>query len=370
MRRLAGFILGVCLAPLVLAEGKDNLWEITMRMEMPGMPAEMKGMMIPGMGSPQKQTVCLAEGKKYESEKQKECKVLDQSQSGRITRMTIQCKDGTMKMEREEISKVHWRAKMVMTGSRRGSEGEMTMFEEAKRIGSCNADQEGNMSRESQKLLGDAKVQADSSAAMMGQECEKAAADWPSSPQYFAGYDQQSKLRKDAIAKAKGNKDTLKITNSMYPDIPGCAKAKASYCAKSKAALTEMGSRNGYAAVMKRAKASSVSVALSYCGSDAAPITARHCKSAVSAADYAFVGDYCPDERNALAKEHCAGRAYTAVEPKYRAICTGSGNGDDGGRAYTAAKSGTIAGSVDSAQAAGAAAVEQGMKKLKGLFGF
>jgi len=123
MKRLAGFVLGACLAPLVLAEGKDGLWEISMRMEMPGMPPEMMGMKIPGMGSPQKQTVCLAEGKKYESEKQKDCKVLDHSQSGRFTRMTAQCKDGTMKMEREEISKNHWRAKIEMTSSRRGSEG-------------------------------------------------------------------------------------------------------------------------------------------------------------------------------------------------------------------------------------------------------
>lgn len=353
MKRLLGLVVGVCLVPLAAAEGKDNLWEITARMEMPDMPPEMKGMKIPGFGSPQKQTVCLAEGKKYESDKQKDCKVLDQKQSGRITRMTIQCKEGTMKMEREEISKDHWKLKMDMVSE----SGNMTMFEEAKRVGSCNAEQEGNMSRETQKVLGDAKVQTDANAAALGKECQKAAADWPASAQAFATYEQMASARKDALAKAKGNKDALKMTNAMYPDVPACAKAKTDYCGKSKAALREAGTRQGYAAVMGRGKPAEVKAALTYCGGDLAPLSARHCKAAVGDADYTFVAAHCPAERKELALQHCAGRAYTAVEPKYRALC-GGGSGGDGESA--------AAGAIDK----GSAAVEQGVKKLKGLFGF
>lgn len=348
MKRLLGLVVGVCLAPLAAAEGKDKLWEITARMEMPDMPPEMKGMKIPGFGSPQKHTVCLAEGKKYESDKQKDCKVLDQKQSGRITRMTIQCKEGTMKMEREELSKDHWKLKMDMVSD----SGNMTMFEEAKKVGTCNAEQEGNMSRETQKVLGDAKVQADANAAALSRECQKAAADWPAASAFVA-YDQMAAARKDALAKAKGNKDALKMANSMYPDLPACAKAKTDYCGKSKAALREAATRPGYAAVMGRGKPDEVKAALAYCGGELAPLSARHCKAAVGDADYPFVAAHCPAERKELALQHCAGRAYTAVEPKYRALCGGGGD--------------SIAqGAIDQ----GSAAVEQGVKKLKGLFGF
>ena len=375
MKRLTGFILGACLAPLVLAEGTDSLWELTTRMEMPGMPPEMKGMKIPGMGSAQTQTMCLAENKKYESEKQKDCKVLDQSQSGRLTKLTVQCKDGTMKIEREDISKDHWRSKMEMTSSRRGSEGEMTMFQEARRIGPCDNNKEGNMSRETQKVLGDVKEQAAANAAMMGTECERAANDWPASAQPFAAYEQQAKARKDAIAKAKGRKDSLRMVDVMTPEIPGCAKAKADYCAKSKVAFAELSSRAGYAAVMKRGKSSgALSAAFTACGSGSlAPITARHCKAAVGDADYAFIGTYCPAERKELAVQYCSGRSYTAIEPKYRALCgSGSGGDDYGptGAAQEAEKGDTAAGKERSGKDVAADVVEGGVKKLKGLFGF
>ena len=360
MKRLLGFVLGVCLVPMVSAQGKDSLWEITTRMEMADMPPEMKGMKIPGVGSPQKQTVCLAEGKKYESEQQKDCTVIDQKQTGKITRITVQCKDGTMKLEREEVNKDHWRLKMEMT-----ADGEkMSMFEEARRVGSCNNEKEGNMSRETQQLLGDVKGQADVNAAQIGKECQKAAAEWPSSPHSFSTYDQTIKARKEALANAKGNKDALRIVDSTQPDVPGCAKARLDYCAKSKSAFGEAGSRKGYVAAMKRGKPVVVGAALSYCGFDLTPVSARHCKTALADADYGFIASFCPAERKVLAKEHCAGRAYTAVEPKFRAIC-GGGSGDDG----ESSGSGT-ADPVQNAKDMGAEAVEQGVKKLKGLFGF
>jgi len=364
MHHLGIFIVGALLASGAMAQGKDSLWEISTKMEMPDMPPEMKGMKIPGFGSAQKQTVCLAEGKKYESEQQKDCKVTDQKTSGKITRMTVQCKDGNAKIEHEQISKDHWRSKMEMTSTRKGQDGSMTMTTEGKRIGACDNEKEGNMSRETQQVLGEAAVAAAGSAAEIGKMCEKAVADWPSSAGAFANYDAIVKQRKDALANAKGNKDALKMVNSTMPEPPGCAKAKVDYCAKSKAAAGEIGSRKGYAAVMKRSKPAAVGEAMRYCGNgDVALVTARHCKAAVADADYVFIADFCPAERKTLAQQHCAGRAYTAVEPKYRALC--GGGGDGGGRSYTAEKA-----AGGSTADVGAAAVEEGVKKLKGLFGF
>ena len=354
MRQLIVLVLAGCLTPLAAAQGKDKLWEITSRMEMADMPPEMRGMKIPGFGGSQKQTVCLAEGKQYESEQQKDCTITDQKQSGKITRMTIRCKEGTMKLEREEISKDHWRMKMDMT-----TDGEkMSMFEEAKRIGSCDAAQEGNISRESQQVLDEVKVQRDANAAQIGKECQEAASRWPSSSHAFSTYDELAKSRRKGVSDARGNKDALRMVDSTFPDIPGCAKARADYCAKSKSAFGNASSRKSYATILKQEKPAAVTQALSFCGHDLAPVTARHCKAALSDADYEFIGAYCPAERKVLAREHCAGRSYTAIEPKYRAICGGGdGSGDGGGEGGSVADK-------------GAEAVEQGVKKLKGLFGF
>lgn len=367
---LAILLPGFLATPFAAAQGKDSLWEITTQMEMPNMPPEMKGMKIPGFGSGQKQTVCLAEGEKYEPEEQKDCKVVDQRQSGKITRMTIQCKDGNAKIEHEQISKDHWRSKMEVSSTRKGDEDRMTMVTEGKRIGPCDNAKEGNMSRETQQMLGDASLMAAANAAEIGRQCEKAVGDWPAGSVAFTAYDSIAKQRKDALANAKGNKDAIRILDSTMPEPPGCAKAKAQYCAISKSAATEIGSRTGYVNVMKRGQADLVTESLSYCGQGAlAPITARHCKSAVAEADYGFVSGFCPQERQALAKQHCAGRAYTAVEAKYRALC-GAGSGVAGGRSYTAEKSGGVPTPVDSAKDAGAAAVKDGVRKLRGLLGF
>lgn len=378
MNRLTAYLLGIFLVPLAsqaLAEGKDTLWEISFRMEMADMPPEMKGMKLPGFGGVQKQTICLAEGKKYESEKQKDCKLIDQSQSGRMSRMTIQCKDGTMKIEREEVNKDYWRAKMEMTSSRMG-DGAMTMFEEGKRLGKCDAEKEGNMSRETQQMLGDMKGQTDALAADLARQCQKVV--WPAPADPFAGYEQIAKARKDALAKAKGNKEALRIVDSTQPDVPACAKARADYCAKSKSTLGEMGSRKAYSEVLQRGGRGEVAAAMNYCGVALAPLTAKYCKAAVSEADYRFVAGYCPAERKLLAKQHCAGRSYTAIEPKYQALCGGGDGGDGGGGGDSAGAEGAegsgsaagVAGTVKNVKEAGTEAVEQGVKKLRGMFGF
>ena len=131
--------------------GKDALWELTTKMDIEGMPEMPKGFAIPGMpGGTQKQTVCLAEGQQYESKEQKECKVIDQKQSGRKQTIKIKCKEGTMTVENEQLSKDHWRSKVIMTGEHAG-----TINTEGKRIGTCDAAKEGGMSRETQKVVGD-----------------------------------------------------------------------------------------------------------------------------------------------------------------------------------------------------------------------
>lgn len=350
MKRTGWMVAGlVVLAPAALAAG-DGLWEVTTKMEIEGMPS---GFAIPGMpGGAQKQTVCLAEGKQYESEQQKECKVLEQKQSGRKTTMKVKCREGTMTIENEQVSRDHWRSKVVMSGEAAG-----TIHSEGRRIGTCDAGKEGGMSRETQKMLGDAEKQTAANAAEIGAMCQKAVAEWPA-PHPFDQYDMMARQRKDAIAQSKGQ--NMKMINAMHPEIPACAKAKTDYCAKSKAAGREIASRGGYAAFFGK-HAEKAAPALRYCGVESTTVLAGHCKSGVAEGDYGFVAAFCPAERKTLAARHCAGRAYTAVEPKYQPLCGGAGGGG-GGRDYTAQPAGGSGGTGQ--------AVDEGVKQLKKLFGF
>lgn len=383
MKRLNGCIAGALLLVAGQTQAKDWMWEITTRMEMPGMP-KMAG--IPGMGA-QKNTSCIAEGKEAEasSKQQPDCKVTDTSTSGKISRMTIQCKEGTMKMEHEQIGPEHWRARMETVGGRKGEQ--MTIHTEARRLGPCDAAKDGTLSKEMQGQLGEQSKMAKGHAEMLGKECQDAVKNWPGNAEAFSRYDQMAKQRQDMLSRGKGP-DAMKLADASAPEVPQCGAAKADYCAKTRAAYGELGNRKGYADVMKRAKSvpGAVNKAFAYCGAgDPAQYLAGHCKSAVSESDYGFIAGFCPEDRKVLAKQHCAGRSYTAIEAKYRALCGGGGGGDSGEASRASGKTGTTtaaaAGSRKQAQAEQPAppkpekdlqtqAVEEGVKALKGFLKF
>ena len=348
------------------AQAKDWVWELTTRMDMPGMPA--------GMGT-QKNTSCIPEGRESEPDdkSKNDCNITDRSTSGKITRFTMKCKEGTAKMEHELISAERWRSKMQMTGN--GRDEEMTILTDAKRMGPCDASKDGMMSKEAQAQLAASAKGAQAEADRLAKECQQSVAQWPGNPNAFTTYDHMAKARKDILAGGSGP-DARRMADASSPEIPACAKAKPEYCSKSKAKLSEMSSRKGYADAVRGKQANVVETALSYCGAgSAAPLLAGHCKSAMGESDFNFIGAFCPEERKVLARQYCAGRSYTAIDPKHRAIC-GGGGGD-----YSPAQaSGSSRSSTASAAPAPARnttqpdvaneAIEQGTKALKGLLGF
>ena len=87
--------------------------------------------------------------------------------------------------------------------------------------------------------------------------------------------------------------------------------------------------------------------------------------------DFNFIGAYCPEERKVLARQYCAGRSYTAIDLKHRAICGGGGYESSPAQAGSS-RSGTASSAAgNTAQPdVTSEAIEQGTKALKGLFGF
>ena len=76
--------------PAMAAEGEGEWWEITTKMEMPGMPAGMAGM--PGAGPAVK--FCMIkgqEGKPVKSKGKDDCAMSDLKQSGNTMRFNMKC---------------------------------------------------------------------------------------------------------------------------------------------------------------------------------------------------------------------------------------------------------------------------------------
>src|SRR3990172_3705556 len=81
---LSGMVLLAAMSPTsALAAGSDELWEMTTKMDMPGMP-------MPAMT----QTVCLRKGESYKPGKvphQKNCEMTDLKVSGNKTTWKMHC---------------------------------------------------------------------------------------------------------------------------------------------------------------------------------------------------------------------------------------------------------------------------------------
>jgi hypothetical protein len=124
--------LALCAAPPASAQGKDDLWEVTTRMEMPGMPMAMP---------PQVNRVCSSKNRKDEDliPKQGDCRMLDSKRTGNTVTYKMECAgshpstvEGTMTFASNAYDgKMH----MVM----KGSNDAMNMTFSGKRVGDCTA---------------------------------------------------------------------------------------------------------------------------------------------------------------------------------------------------------------------------------------
>jgi hypothetical protein len=118
------------------------------------------------------------------------------------------------------------------------------------------------------------------------------------------------------------------------------------------------------------------------CDVSVASIKAAQCPRAAQGGSLAFLGAYCPVEAKPLAKEHCAGRDYTSkMGGKYAAFCMNylanadfengdrepaTGEGASPSRPKGAAPA---AASQPPTPPSGSEQMQQGINKLKGLFG-
>jgi hypothetical protein len=116
------------------AQGKDDLWEITSKMEMPGMPMAMPA---------QTQRLCIAKSGKDDDyiPKREGCRVQDSKRVGnKVTYKMVCTGRDTMTVAGETTFGTNsYDGKMAMSGKMDGQQVEMNQTYSGKRVGDCTA---------------------------------------------------------------------------------------------------------------------------------------------------------------------------------------------------------------------------------------
>ncbi len=124
------FALAVSLP--AFAQGKDELWEISTRMEMPGMPMAMPG---------QTSRVCVGKNRKDEDlvPKQGDCRMVDSKRAGNKFTYTMDCAGNDPSTVAGEVTFGNnaYDGKMRMTMKQ--TKDTMDMTYAGKRVGDCAA---------------------------------------------------------------------------------------------------------------------------------------------------------------------------------------------------------------------------------------
>ena len=116
------------------AQGKDDLWEVTMKMEMPGMPMAMPA---------QVHRVCVSKNRKDEDliPKRENCKVLESSKSGNKLTYKMACtgEDAMTATGEMTYAANSYEGRTRMTTKSGGDTVSMQQTFAGKRVGDCTA---------------------------------------------------------------------------------------------------------------------------------------------------------------------------------------------------------------------------------------
>lgn len=321
--RLASALAGLALAAPVQAQGPDELWNMTTRMEMAGMQMPASSVQV-----------CMKKGEQRADNLQqdKNCKVTEQKVVGNKMTWKIVCTGKDAMTGSGEMT----RTAESMDGRMRmkTSDGdEMTVVYTGKRAGGCNAQthQDPQMAA-AQKQMATMQAQGD---AQLAQMC----------------------------------KEGVEQFNTPVFEMQGspCLNRKGEYCAHVSKTNQSMRTPAAYRTAMQRQgmDRGGWERAAQFCSVQSAPVLAAACKSGVSGRDWPFVADYCPAETQKLAAEHCAGREYTvAMSSEYKAIC-GKYAGGFAQPQRAAAKPAAAPTATDAVKDG----AKEGVRALKKLFG-
>lgn len=304
----------------VLAAASGYQWEVS---------TEMSGMELP-MAMPKQVTkVCTpAKAKETPGMDSKECQLLESRQSGGHYFWKARCnmqgeKPTVMSGDFTYQGETAYQGKITMEG-----EYAMTMKVSGKRLGACDY---AASQAQARRQVEAAQASADRNMAAL---CDAAVRNLD--PGQILGEGGLCTARKAEFCARFGQ-----LSMEEYGQLQGRLAGER-----------EM-AKYGYAGV----GGVSLAQAMRVCGQDEATMTARYCDLALKEENAAFLVEKCPEQAKQFALSKCVGRSYTA----YSGLCE---RYVVGGRSYTAAPA------APSPRDPTSEAIDSGMRKLKGLFGF
>ena len=285
--------LGAMSSATVLAAGSDELWEVTGKMEMAGMPFAMPA---------QTSKICMQKGHESDpnnavpKDKNQDCKMSDVKVSGKKSSWQMKCEGehpmtGSGEMTRGDGT---YSSKMKM----HSKDGDMTMVNEGKRVGSCNYATDGPQAAGNAMVK---KIEAEQakSQAEQAKQCKEALDD-----------NRYSKFLKQDCAWA-----TDAASKKMCAQM-SCSDLKPQMCNK---LSSDMGSPDGYKKIAGNEEARKL---IKECGLPFEKVTREFCRKQLDGKNYKDLAQYCEKEARPLFDKHCAGRDYTAaMDSEYGPIC-------------------------------------------------
>ncbi|MEP7180646.1 MAG: DUF3617 family protein [Betaproteobacteria bacterium] len=331
---LAALAVGLATTGAASAQGKDDLWDVTTKMSMPGMP-----MAIPA----QSNRVCVGKdrGDDQYVPKQDDCRVLESKRTGNKYSFRMDCagKDPSLIDGEITFASNAYDGKMHMVMKK--SKETMDMTFSGKRVGDCTDT--------SKQQVAAAKAQAEKG---MAEACRGGIErlQW----QLFFGD------AKTAV----------------------CAGQQKDFCARATKVAQDMREPAHYRA--GKQISADLSTSFSKCGQDLAAVTDAACKRAVSTRGWAFVGGGdCDADVRTQGPLHCVGGPGRSPDPEFYPLCSrlatiSRGIGAAGTGAMTGAAkaggAGSATGTVPTPAPAPAPAVQdpvkQGVDALKKLLPF
>lgn len=333
MKKSLWLLAALCLSGVAQAAGNDELWAVTTKMEMEGMPFAMPG---------QTSNVCIEKGKQNDpnravpADKDRNCTMSDVKVSGNRSSWKMKCtgKDPMTGSGEMTSGNGSYTGKMQM----HSADGDMTMNYAGKRIGSCDYAKD-NPSAQAHAMI--AEHQAASEQERV-KECKQALDD-----------DAYSHFLKPDCSWAPDPQSKKLCAGMACPDM------RPQMCARLSKRMS--GSDEDYMDVAGNKDARKLT---QECGLPYEKATRAFCKRQLEAKDYQKVAEYCDKEAKPLFDKHCAGRDYTAaMDSGYGPICQRYGKWKSSSGEDASAES-------KPNNSNPAKAILDGAKNLKGMFGF
>jgi len=269
------------------AKEPGDLWEVTSKMSMEGMPMEMPATT---------QKVCSPKTwtEPPGGNADKHCETIDFKNSATTTTWKVRCAGPPAMTGEGEITRT---SPDAYTGTMKvkSPDGEMTMKLSGRRVGDCDR---GEVRQE------------------MAQRQQQMGAQAAAVQQQVAAAQQQAASAQSAMCKSAVDRMDLRTMEAAASSCAGMP-LKDLFCAR-------LQTQEGFQLVcdVQSGSGTTLADAAAYCGKNAEAMKATACDAALKGESFELLATCCPAQTRELAQRECAGRKYTAMAgSKYQSFC-------------------------------------------------